>query len=250
VAATVLHVLPGLASPWAYVPVAALACAESAALAGLVIPGEAALMLGGFLASAGRVSLPAVTVAAAAGAIAGDSAGYEMGRRFGPALRRSRAGRRVGQARWARVEAYLAGRAGRAVFFGRWIGPARALVPALAGMTGLPYRTFLPWNVAGGLTWAPAVVLAGYAAGDSYQQLHRLIGQGSLALAAVAAVLIAAAWAVRRRRRPAPRDPGGRPPAPPRETLAADAGARSGADHRAPEMPRPGRQHAGAQAEG
>lgn len=144
-----------------YVLAAAVACAEPAALAGLVIPGEAALPPGGFLASAGRVSQPAVIVAAAAGAIAGDSSGYEIGRRSGPAPRRGRAGQQAGEARWAPTEAYLARRAGRAVFFGRRIGLARTLVPALAGMSRLPYRTFLPWNVAGGMTWAPTVVLAG-----------------------------------------------------------------------------------------
>jgi membrane-associated protein len=123
------------------------------------------------------------------------------GRRFGPALRRSRAGRRVGEARWARAEAYLARHGGRAVFFGRWAGLLRALVPALAGMARLPYKTFLPYNIAGGLTWAPVVVLAGYLAGDSYQQVHRLTGQAGLAIGGVLAVLIAVAWAMRRLRR-------------------------------------------------
>jgi len=190
---SVLHALSGLGSPWAYVLIAVLACAESAALVGLVVPGEAALLAGGFLASAGRVSLTTVIIAAVAGAVAGDSAGYEIGRRAGPALRRSRAGRRVGEARWARAEAYLARRGGRAVFFGRWAGLLRALVPMLAGMGRLPYRTFLPYNVAGGVTWAPAVVLAGYSAGDSYQQVHQLAGQAGLALGGVLAVLIAVA---------------------------------------------------------
>lgn len=165
---SVLHALSGLGSPWAYLLIAVPACAESAALAGLVMPGEAALLLGGFLASTGRVSLTTVIVAAVAGAVAGDPAGYEIGRRIGPALRRSRAGRRVGEARWARAEAYLARRGGRC--------------SSAAGPGWLPYRTFLPYNIAGGLTWAPAIVLLGYLAGDSCLRVHRLAGRGSLAI--------------------------------------------------------------------
>lgn len=229
---SVLHALAGLSNPWAYLLLGALACAESAALVGLVIPGEAALLLGGFLASTGRVSLTTMILAAVVGAIVGDSAGYEIGRRVGPALRRSRLGRWVGEARWARAEAYLSRRGGRAVFFGRWVGLLRALVPTLAGMGRLPYRTFLPYNIAGGVTWAPAIVLLGYAAGDSYQRVHQIVGRASLALAAVLAVLIAAAWVARRLRRPDPQ----------RKPAADDSGRVGGGGDRAPAMAGSGRQ--------
>jgi hypothetical protein len=51
---SVLRAVSGLGSPRAYLLIAVLACAEPAALAGLVIPGEEALLPGGFLTSAGR----------------------------------------------------------------------------------------------------------------------------------------------------------------------------------------------------
>lgn len=113
----------------------------------------------------------------AAGAIVGDSIGYQIGRTVGAPLRRSRLGRRVGEARRDRGERYLTDKGGRAVFLGRWVGLLRALVPTLAGMGRLPYRTFLPCNVAGGLTWAPTFVLLGYPAGGSYQQVEKIAGR-------------------------------------------------------------------------
>lgn len=232
---SVLHAISGLSSPWAYVLIAALACAESAAFVGLVIPGETALLLGGFLAATGRVSLTTMIVAAAVGAIVGDSAGYEIGRQVGPAVRRSRLGRRIGESRWARAEAYLARHGGRAVFLGRWVGLLRALVPTLAGMTRLPFRTFLAYNVAGGLTWAPTFVLLGYAAGDSYQQLHRLVGRASLALACVLGVLVTVAWMARQRRRRQPPAPTHRDPAA--LCSSVGAGAVCSDTDRAPALP-------------
>ena len=194
----VLDTAAHLASPWAYIVLALLAAAESAAFVGLAIPGETAMLLGGFLAFQGRVSLPVMMAAGAVGAIVGDSVGYEIGRAFGEPLKRSRLGRRVGAARWARGEAYLRAKGGRAVFLGRFVGLLRALVPALAGMSRLPYRTFLPWNAAGGLVWAPGFVLLGYLAGRSYQQVERIAGRASLLLllvvVVVATVVLGARW--------------------------------------------------------
>src|SRR5919204_6294921 len=187
-----------LASPWAYVVLALLAAAESAAFVGLAIPGETAMLLGGFLAFQGRVSLPVMMAAGAVGAIVGDSIGYQIGRVFGEPLKRSRLGRRVGEGRWARGEAYLRDKGGHAVFLGRFVGLLRALVPALAGMARMPYRTFLPWNAAGGGIWGPGVVLLGYLAGGSYRRVEQLAGRASLLLVAVlllvATVVLGARW--------------------------------------------------------
>jgi membrane protein DedA with SNARE-associated domain len=131
----VLDAAASLASPWAYIVLALLAAAESAAFVGLAVPGETAMLLGGFLAFQGRVSLLVMMAAGAAGAVVGDQVGYQIGHLFGEPLKRSRLGRRVGQDRWAKGEAYLRAKGGRAVFLGRFVGLLRALVPALAGMS-------------------------------------------------------------------------------------------------------------------
>src|ERR671931_1783285 len=171
-----------LASPWAYVVLALLAAAESAAFVGLAVPGETAMLLGGFLAYQGRASLAVMMAAGALGAVVGDQIGYQIGRVAGAPLKRSRLGRRVGQDRWAKGEAYLRAKGGRAVFLGRFVGVLRALVPALAGMSRMPYRTFLPWNAAGGIIWAPAFVLLGYLAGSSWRRVEQIAGRASLLL--------------------------------------------------------------------
>ncbi len=198
----VLERLADLASPWGYVIVGLLALLEAAAMIGLVVPGEAALLVGGFLASQGKAELPLMMVVGAVGAIIGDSIGYEIGKHLGPSLRRSRLGRWVGEERWARAEDYLRRHGGRAVFFGRFIGVLRALVPTIAGLSGMPYRTFLPWNAIGGLVWAPGFVLLGYAAGGSYHKVATWAGAASTVLlilvVLVVAVVVTARAVVRR----------------------------------------------------
>jgi membrane protein DedA with SNARE-associated domain len=121
-------------------------------------------------------------VAAIAGAVAGDSIGYELGRHFGHRLRRSALGRRIGEQRWERAEAYLRERGGRAIFFARWILVVRAVVPALAGQARMPYRRFLAWNVAGAVPLCVLHVGLGYAAGRSYTTVERYLHIGHWAL--------------------------------------------------------------------
>lgn len=188
--AGLLDHLAGLASPWGYIVVGLLAMLEASAFVGLVVPGEAALLAGGFLVSQGRASLGVMIAAAVAGAIVGDSIGYEVGRHLGPSLRRSRMGRWVGDERWARAENYLQHRGGRAVFFGRFVGVLRAMVPTIAGLSRMPYRTFLPWNAAGGLVWAPSFVLLGYVAGGSYHKVADWAGKASTVLVGVVVLVV------------------------------------------------------------
>ena len=101
------------------------------------------------------------------GALAGDSAGYWIGRRWGPRLLASRLGRRVGPARLHRVESLLLAGGGRALVVGRCTAGARVVLPGLAGMLGLRYRTFALWTGGAAILWAVAHVLAGYAAGPA-----------------------------------------------------------------------------------
>jgi undecaprenyl-diphosphatase len=198
-----LDSLAGLASPWGYVIVGAMAMLESAAFVGLAVPGETALLVGGFLAYRGSASLPAMMVVAALGAIVGDSIGYEIGHRFGPPLKASRLGQRVGAERWQRAEAYLARNGGRAVFLGRFVGVLRALVPTIAGLSRMPYRRFLLWNALGGAIWGPTFVLLGYLAGSSYKRVETIAGRASLVLLLVVVIVVgvvAASQAAMRRR--------------------------------------------------
>src|SRR5262245_48079013 len=53
---------------------------------GIPLPGETALVTAGAFAALGRLNLAAVIIAAAAGAILGDNAGYWLGRKGGIAL--------------------------------------------------------------------------------------------------------------------------------------------------------------------
>ncbi|MGW9350566.1 DedA family protein [Nocardiopsis flavescens] len=179
----------------------ALTFAEAATFAGLVVPGETGLLLAGVVAGLGHADPFAVAACGIAGAVAGDSVGFHVGRRLGPRLTTGRLGRAIGPARWARAEGFVRRYGVHAVFLGRWVGFARALGPALAGATGLDYRRFLLGNALGGVLWAGTVTLVGYLAGDSWRRVERIFGEAVvlvlLALVTVLAVVAVARWVAR-----------------------------------------------------
>jgi membrane-associated protein len=182
---------------------------EAPAFLGLVLPGELALLLGGVLAQQDRVPLAAALAAGTAGALAGDTAGYWIGHRWGSRLLVSRLGRRVGPARLHRVEALLLRGGGWALAVGRGTAGARVVLPGLAGMLHLRYRTFALWTGAAATVWAVAHVLLGYLAGTGWHHLHQLTGRVGLLLAGAVLVALALAWLLHHpaRRRHAPPEP-------------------------------------------
>jgi undecaprenyl-diphosphatase len=179
--------------PWAVLLVVfALPALESSAFVGFVFPGEVALVLGGFLAYQGEVPLAAVLAAGIAGAIVGDSVGYVVGRAYGRRLLDGTVGRFVHHKHLDRAEAYLADRGAKAVFFGRFTAALRVMIPGLAGMARLRYRTFAAYNVAGAVGWGTMSVLFGYLGGKSWERVAHIASRvGLVALG----VLVAAALA-------------------------------------------------------
>jgi membrane protein DedA with SNARE-associated domain len=175
--------------------------AEDAIFVGFVFPGETVLLVGGAVASFGRLPVWAVFGVGAAAAVLGDSVGFEVGRQVGPRLRSSRLARLVKDDHWARAEAFMGRHGGPSVFLGRWVSFGRALVPALSGATRMRYRSFLAWNAVGGVCWAAAVTAVGFIAGDSWQRLGDLFGRAVLlvvlAVVFVVVVVAGARWCVR-----------------------------------------------------
>jgi membrane protein DedA with SNARE-associated domain len=166
---------------------------EAPAFLGLILPGELALLLGGVLAHQDRIPLAGALAVGVAGALAGDTAGYWIGRRWGPRLLTSGLGRRV--------EGLLLRGGGWALVVGRCTAGARVVLPGLAGMLGLRYRTFAAWTGVAATVWAAAHVLLGYAAGAGWRHIHQLTGRIGLGLALTVVVALAVAWLLRRRAR-------------------------------------------------
>jgi membrane protein DedA with SNARE-associated domain len=165
---------------------------------GLPLPGESALVLAGVYAGAtGNLAIANVILAAAAGAIIGDNFGFWIGRRFGVRLL-ERCGKFVGltENRLLLGHYLFARHGGKIVFFGRFIAILRVFAALLAGVNRYPWRSFLVFNAAGGITWASVVSLAAYVFGDAINRVSGTVGLVGLGLAA--AGIVAFWWAFNR----------------------------------------------------
>ena len=184
----------------AIVLIAALVFGETAIFLGFVLPGEAAVVFGGVLASRGHVSLPLLIAVVVITAVAGPFVGYEIGKRMGGRLFTSpRLSRVAGPLDRARTT--LRERGGVAVFGGRFVAIVRALMPAAAGAAKVPYRTFAIHNTISGIVWGVGYSLLGYLAGSAYGAVERTVGTGLAIVIAAAVVAAAGVWAWRRHRR-------------------------------------------------
>ncbi len=207
-AAAAAHALPGglvgdllrVHGPAAYAVVAALAFAEAGLLVGFFVPGETAVVVGGVLAGLHQVDLGVMMAVVVAAAIVGDSVGYLLGREAGPWLVDHRPLR--GRSGVRRTLGLLERYGGAAVFLGRFVAFARAVIPGLAGMSGVRYRVFLAYNVAGGLLWGVGYTLLGYLVGVSFEHLLSQVGIWSVAAVGtvVGAAVVAKVVHDRRRR--------------------------------------------------
>ena len=126
---------------------------EAVAVIGTVIPGSSIVFVGGMLVGL-RVLDPAWTaVAAVGGAITGDGISFWLGHRYRETLR-TMWPLKSHPALFDRGQAYFVRRGGRSVFFARFLGPLRAIVPVIAGMSDMPAPRFYLINVLSAFAWA------------------------------------------------------------------------------------------------
>ncbi|MBZ9715420.1 DedA family protein [Deinococcus multiflagellatus] len=158
-----------------YLGLFAIVFAESGLLIGFFLPGDSLLLTAGILAQQGSLHLAGVMLAVTLGAVIGDSTGYFIGRRFGPAVF-SRPDHRLFRPEYVgRTQAFFQRHGGLSLILARFVPVVRTVAPTLAGVGQMPYSQFLIYNVVGGLLWATSVPLLGYWLGGLIPHLDRCI---------------------------------------------------------------------------
>ena len=158
---------------------------------GLPLPGETVLVTAAIYAGSTHwLHIGPVIAAAAAGAIAGDGAGYWIGRYVGESLL-LRHGFRIGLTpqRLAVGHHLFERHGGKVVFFGRFVALLRTMAALLAGINEMPWRRFLIFNAAGGFTWATTFGLGAYVLGRRIERIHGVVSTAGLIGAIIALIV-------------------------------------------------------------
>lgn len=160
--------------------------------AGLPLPGETVLLVGGVAAARGIMSLPLVILVAAAAAIVGDNLGYIVGRRGGrPLLFRYGRVLRVSDHSLAILDSFFDRHGAKTVFFGRWVIFLRVWAALFAGASKMHWKQFVFWNALGGLAWATTMGSLAYVFAASVDKVGKAFGIAGWTLAIVVGIGVA-----------------------------------------------------------
>ncbi len=175
--------------------------AESGLFFGFFLPGDSLLFTAGFLASQGVVGLSWLLVGAIVAAIAGDSVGYAFGRRVGPKIFTREESFFFNKKHITRTQAFYEKYGKKTIVLARFVPIVRTFAPILAGVAGMNYRTFIAYNVGGGLAWVTLFVLGGFGLGALLPDAEKYLSL--IVIAIIALSLAPAIWHLWRERRSA-----------------------------------------------
>ncbi len=200
--------LPTLLS---HAPLGLLVLALLAAGLGLPLPEDLVLLTAGGLSHRGGVALPLTVAVCAAGVLGGDLILFLTARRLGPAALSRRPFRALlPPERRTRIEGMLRRRGPAVIFVARHLAGIRAPTFALAGIHGMPLRTFLMWDALGACVSVPLTVVIGYLFSEHLDRVGRGMSRVEHWVAAAAVTVLCTYLLVqwlRRRRDQAPANP-------------------------------------------
>jgi membrane-associated protein len=153
--------------------------AESGIMIGFFLPGDSLLFTAGLLTTGitlgngtefqlagGHVWIVALGCAVAA--VTGDQVGYAFGNRVGPALMRRERSRFLRPDYFLKAEVFFARHGAKAIVLARFVPIVRTFCPIVAGASNMHYRSFVKFNVIGGVVWSVGFVLLGYFLGSAF----------------------------------------------------------------------------------
>ena len=165
--------LEALISTVGVVGVAGIIFAESGLLIGFFLPGDSLLFTAGFLVSQDiiKFNIHLFVLILFIAAVLGDNVGYAFGRRAGRRLFNRKESIVFRQENLRHAEAFYEKHGAKTIIIARFVPVVRTFAPIVAGMSKMHYRTFVTFNIIGGLIWAVGVTYLGYFAGDIITRL-------------------------------------------------------------------------------
>ncbi|MFF5766637.1 DedA family protein [Streptomyces tanashiensis] len=150
--------------------------AESGLLIGFFLPGDSLLFTTGLLVTTGKLDTPlwAVCALVVAAAVIGDQVGYLFGRKVGPALFKRPDSKLFKQENVEKAHEFFEKHGPKSLILARFVPIVRTFTPIIAGVSKMNYRSFVIFNVIGGVLWGAGVTLLGASLGK-VEFVHRHI---------------------------------------------------------------------------
>ena len=135
---------------------------ETGLLVGFLLPGDSLLVVLGIVAHLSGWDLWPFWLTLCVSAVLGDTVGYWIGNKAGPAIFSRPSSRFFKQEYLQRARAFYEKHGGKTIILARFVPIVRTFVPVVAGAAKMNYRTFLFYNLFGGIGWITSMLLFGY----------------------------------------------------------------------------------------
>ncbi len=183
-----MHNLLNYIVAFGYVGITLTVFAESGILLGFFLPGDSLLFTAGILAAQGYFNIYYLIGLCVVAAIAGDSFGYYLGHRFGSKLF-DREDSLVFKKKYVETtEHYFAKYGVRTIVLARFIPIVRTFAPVMAGVGQMKYRTFLTFNIVGGIIWAGGLLSVSYILGLKFKGIDGYLNYIIIAIILISVV--------------------------------------------------------------
>lgn len=156
--------------------VVAIIFAENGLLIGFFFPGDSILFTLGFLVQGTStfrldLNIHLVVLALFMAAVLGANVGYMFGKKFGPRLFNRPNSLLFHQNNVQKAQDFYDKYGGKTIVIARFIPVVRTFVPLVAGVAKMEYKTFMMFNILGGLIWAGGITYLGYFLGKLMHNL-------------------------------------------------------------------------------
>lgn len=137
--------------------------AESGLLIGFFLPGDSLLFTTGLLITTNKLDTPLwlACILIVIAAILGDQAGYLFGKKVGPSLFNRPDSKLFKQENVVKAHEFFEKHGPKSLVLARFVPIVRTFTPIIAGVSGMRYRSFITFNVIGGVLWGAGVTLLG-----------------------------------------------------------------------------------------
>jgi len=140
--------------------------AETGLFVGFFLPGDSLLFTAGFLASQHQLSFAWLLIGTFLAAVLGDTVGYAFGKKVGPAIFTKEDSIFFDKKHIARAQNFYEKYGKKTIILARFIPIIRTFAPIVAGVGNMTYKTFISFNVIGGLAWTELMLWLGFGFGS------------------------------------------------------------------------------------
>lgn len=161
--------------------------AETGLFVGFFLPGDSLLVTAGLFASVSpdKLNITHMIPALCIAAIAGDNTGYWFGRKTGPSLYARPDSRFLKQKHLLSARQFYEKNGAKTIVLARFVPIIRTFGPIAAGIAEMPYRTFLPFSIAGGIAWISSMTLLGYKLAQRFPGIVKSVDKLVLVIIAI-----------------------------------------------------------------